>query len=293
MGGWGGRGVLAPDCTPRLLQPAAALSRSPTSPRPKSTRNPERPGEPPEGVEEGGFLGRRASHIPEPAPPACTPPPFLLLARSSSPGSAARPRAGALWAEAARAAARGWRRRAGRRGEGAGARARAGSGLLRKQPREGILGAGPAPSRARGAGPRASRVTGRPSPAATSAAAAASTRGREAAAAAGAVGPGMAAGKSALCSHPSLPPPHAAPEPPALEPPPLTTQELGTGGCGALWWPGFGGGRRNSVKGGLPSLPTLLTHPSFREDSSPSEEPALDLNLSLACWGRQGERVLK
>ena len=60
---------------------------------------------------------------------------------------------------------------AGRGGEGRSGRgrARAGAALLRKQPREGILGAGPAPSRARGAGPRAARVTGRLRPAAAGA----------------------------------------------------------------------------------------------------------------------------
>lgn len=48
---------------------------------------------------------------------------------------------------------------AGRGGAARGGSGRGGAALLRKQPREGILGAGPAPSRALGAGPRASRVT--------------------------------------------------------------------------------------------------------------------------------------
>lgn len=79
------------------------------------------------------------------SPPSRSPGSAPAPARSSRGGGGARSGAGA-------GAARG--------GEAAGA------ALLRKQPREGILGAGSAPSRARGAGPRAARVTGRPRPAA-------------------------------------------------------------------------------------------------------------------------------
>lgn len=91
-------------------------------------------------------------------------PPFSSSLCSRSPGSATRPRAGALRAEAARAAVRGRRRQEGgvRRGGGSGG----GRCAPTQAAREGILGVGPAPSRARGAGPRATRVTGRPPPAA-------------------------------------------------------------------------------------------------------------------------------
>lgn len=166
-----GRRVLAPACTPRSTTPqlysASLLFLALNREKSRKVFG---------GAREGTSRGRGlpgAEGVAQPrarAPPArAASPSFSSRTRSRFPGSAARPRAGALEAEAARAATRGRQRRAGGAGRGGGGvlvgRARAGAGLLRKQPREGILGAGSAPSRARGAGPRAARVTRRPRPA--------------------------------------------------------------------------------------------------------------------------------
>lgn len=114
---------LASDCTSRLY-PASLLLLAPNLGKIK-----DHPGEPLEGL---GLPERRASCSTgtRPSIPRRLPP-FSSSLCSRSPGSAARPRAGALRAEAARAAVRGRRRQEGRRGEEGGAGA--GAALLRKQ----------------------------------------------------------------------------------------------------------------------------------------------------------------
>lgn len=91
-----------------------------------------------------------------PAPP----PPFLLFALLPLPGLRGPPPRGSSQSGG------GARSGAGAVAPGGAARRGGGSGGGRRAPtqaaREGILGVGPAPSRARGAGPRATRVTGRP-----------------------------------------------------------------------------------------------------------------------------------
>lgn len=101
----------------RLL---AAVFRIPASPRPKPREKPEGPGEPSEGLGEGACPGRgRCAALGVSSPP---PSPSSSSPGSSSLGSATRPRAGALRAEVARAAARGRWRRAGRGRAGWGGR---------------------------------------------------------------------------------------------------------------------------------------------------------------------------
>lgn len=302
MGGWGEGGVLAPDCTPRLLQPARSSSPQPDFPAPQI------PQETPEhlwrewGEDASRGGGRRTAPDPHSSSAHASPPPPprpLPLPRLRGPP----PRGSSLGGGGARSGAGvvapGG---AGRRGEGAGARvqararARAGSGLLRKQPREGILGAGSAPSRARGAGPRAARVTGQPSPTAASAASGALRLprvGGRAVAAAGVAGPGEAAGKSALCSHPALPTP-TSPCTPGLRTPPSLLRNWGLRGwCRAFWWPDFRGGSWNSSERRSP-FPTPTPHPpEFQGGLFPqakSEERVLDLNLSLVCWREAGRK---
>lgn len=173
MGGKGwevGGGVLASDCLPRRHQPArrcnsaSQLLLAPTLGGGGNPRVSDRLW----GYWRTGLAQReavvqpRAPALPPhllPGPSPCLPRPRLLVAwrplprlRRPPPRGSSRGGGGA------------------RSGAGVAAPGGAGAALLRKQPREGILGAGPAPSRARGAAPHAARVTGWLRPAAPAAA---------------------------------------------------------------------------------------------------------------------------
>lgn len=212
--------VLAYECThthtPRLHQPAAR-AHTPASPRPKSRKIKDCPGEPLGGWSRGP-PGAEGSPAPRRPPSSSRHLPLPSLRQPRLPRLRRRPRAGALRAQAARSAAGAAGRQAARGGR---ERASGRRPAPTQAAREGILGAGPAPSRVRSAGPRA--ASGR----------AASTRGRKTAAAAGVSRPGEAAGK--------LPSAAASPHPfptPGLGNPTRSAQELGF--CPN--WEGVGGG---------------------------------------------------
>lgn len=223
--------VLSDACTPprpRLHQPAAP-ARTPASPRPKSRKDPDSPGEP-FGGWGWGPPGAEGSAVPRRSPFGSRHLPLPSLRRPGSPGSAAPARE--LSGRRRRAALRGRRPAGGREGGGGSGEGGGGAGGGRgpaptQAAREGILGTGPAPSRGRRAGPRA--ASGR----------AASTRGRKTAAAAGVSRPGEAAGKLPSAA---APPPPSPPQ--ALGTPPFLSRSWGPGctaPCQPEFW-GWGGG---------------------------------------------------
>lgn len=278
------------------LQPAARLPRAANPPR--------NPRAPLEGVGGGCFPGRGAAHSPGP--------PLLQCARLPPASSSPAPAPPAPRPAPARELSR-RRRRAQRRGGGGAGRGGAARGWCGRAGAGASPGAGGlrAPTQAAARGDPGRRLRPLTCPRRRAACSprdrpaqpdrrlrrlrrlAASTRGREAVAAAGVAGPGEAAGKSALCSHPALPTP-TSPCTPGLRTPPSLLRNWGLRGwCRAFWWPDFRGGSWNSSERRSP-FPTPTPHPpEFQGGLFPqakSEERVLDLNLSLVCWREAGRK---